>query len=379
MRQLLHCCVFAGAGGTCTGVRACGGYRSVFAVELGQHRVKSLRNNHHNLPVLHRDVTQLDTADLTALLPRSAGRSRPVDLLTASPPCESFSSSRNRPRSEADVRDLLYRHALRIAVAVRARVMLWENVQEFPKKETDEGSGTLVIDLVRRDVEAAGYHILYEGLLYAQDFGLPQRRPRYWILASRERLQPVLPRQTTADRRVTVGKALAGLPADPGLGRYTDETSRYADMLRNRTEWPLDSDHNGLLDHVASDHSGAVRERCRLLKQGQGMEDLLKRYDPAIQAEMRDAGVLPLVDFKQRYRRLDNESVSRTVLGKGSEMFIHPTVPRGLTNRELARIQGFPDHHSFAGGKQEVSEQIGDAVPPIWARAWGEAIREMLG
>lgn len=117
----------------------------------------------------------------------------------------------------------------------------------------------------------------------------------------------------------------------------------------------------------------------RLLAPGEGMEHLLKRYDPAIQAEMREAGVLPLVDFKQRYRRLAVDEVARTVLTKGSDMFVHPTVPRGCTNRELAHLQGFPDHHFFAGGAQEVAEQIGDAVPPIWARTWGEAIQEMIG
>lgn len=178
---------------------------------------------------------------------------------------------------------------------------------------------------------------------------------------------------------MTVGEALAGLPADPRAGRYTAESSPYAEMLRDRVAWPLDSDHDGLRDHVASDHSPAIRERCRLIRPGEGMEHLLRRYDVAAQAELREAGVLPLVDFKQRFRRLASGGVARTVLGKGAELFIHPCVPRGLTNRELARIQGFPDHHYFAGGTQEAAEQIGDAVPPVWARAWAEAIREMIG
>lgn len=186
MPELSHRCVFAGAGGTCTGIRACGGFRSVFAVEWGAHRVRSLRNNHHDLTVEHRDVTQLDTANLTALLPRKRGRARPVDFLTASPPCESFTSSRNRPRHEADGRDMLYRDVLRVADRARARVMLWENVQELAKKETDTGSGARVIDLVRRDLAAARYHIFSRASCTPGTTAYPSvgRGTGYWQVGS---------------------------------------------------------------------------------------------------------------------------------------------------------------------------------------------------
>jgi DNA (cytosine-5)-methyltransferase 1 len=88
-------------------------------------------------------------------------------------------------------------------------------------------------------------------------------------------------------------------------------------------------------------------------------------------------------DHTKRYGRLDPDGLSSTILTKCDPhwgTFIHPSQDRVLTVREAARIQSFPDRVVFQGDLAEQYEQVGNAVPPLFARALGEAIsRQMAG
>ena len=91
--------------------------------------------------------------------------------------------------------------------------------------------------------------------------------------------------------------------------------------------------------------------------------------------------------MKRNYRLRLNEA-SPTVTSHCLDEFVHPTQNRALTVRECARLQSFPDSYDFCGGpylvahddkiQQDKYEQIGDAVPPLLAYAWGTQIRSIL-
>ena len=85
--------------------------------------------------------------------------------------------------------------------------------------------------------------------------------------------------------------------------------------------------------------------------------------------------------FDDKYKRLDADSLSRTItahIAKDGYWYVHPRTNRTLTIREAARIQTFPDHFRFAGSPTAALRQIGNAVPPRLARAIGSAVADVL-
>ena len=92
--------------------------------------------------------------------------------------------------------------------------------------------------------------------------------------------------------------------------------------------------------------------------------------------------------FIKRNYRLPLDETAPTVTSHCLDEFVHPTSNRALTVRECARLQSFPDSYEFVGGPyivphidrsvQDKYEQIGDAVPPLLAYAWGKVINKIL-
>jgi site-specific DNA-cytosine methylase len=117
-------------------------------------------------------------------LPRDGYVRRPVDALTAGFPCEVWSSARSKPAAADDPRRTLYREAIRLAVAVQARSVLFENVPKITSRETVPGSGRLVVDAVRSELRQAGYGNQLEVVLNAARFGAATHRRRWFLLAA---------------------------------------------------------------------------------------------------------------------------------------------------------------------------------------------------
>ena len=98
--------------------------------------------------------------------------------------------------------------------------------------------------------------------------------------------------------------------------------------------------------------------------------------------------ILPKKLFIKRNYRLKEDEASPTVTSHCLDEFVHPKHNRALTVRECARLQSFPDSYDFCGGPyivphidrtvQDKHEQIGDAVPPLLAYAWGLEIKKII-
>ena len=129
-------------------------------------------------------------------------------------------------------------------------------------------------------------------------------------------------------------------------------------------------------------------ERFALLHPGESLRDLFVRYVGEERAELQRRHVLPNKMFIKRNYRLIDDEPSPTVTSHCLDEFVHPTSNRALTVRECARLQSFPDSYNFVGGPylvphidrtvQDKYEQIGDAVPPLLAYAWGLTIMRIL-
>lgn len=382
-----HIDCFSGPGGICTGMHAAG-FETRVAIEFIQSCVDTYSSNHPEVHVIHSDIRNVTAEQILPYIPEDG-----VDVVTSGMPCETFSTAGNTSRSFYDDRQFLFREGIRIAEISNAKLILFENVPAITTKTVEKGSKELIVDVLKRELEEAGYGNYIEVVLNATQFGVPQRRNRYFILASRyPEMQLSIPEPTT-EIEVTVAEALAGLPnVIPNSGeeqtKYTDITSDYMQLMQDLTFWRREAFANNLSYQMAMKHRACTLERFGLLEQGESLKNLFDRYQGEEREELQKRRVLPKKMFIKRNYRLISNQPSPTVTSHCLDEFVHPEYNRALTVRECARLQSFPDSYDFCGGPyitphlhndiQDKYEQIGDAVPPLLAYAWGMKMRELL-
>ena len=135
-------------------------------------------------------------------------------------------------------------------------------------------------------------------------------------------------------------------------------------------------------------HRPYTLTRFSLLSQGESLKNLFDRFKGNELKELQDQRILPKKLFIKRNYRLVPTEQAPTVTSHCLDEFVHPEFNRALTVRECARLQSFPDSYDFCGGPylvphidrtvQDKYEQIGDAVPPLLAYAWGVTIDKIL-
>jgi len=254
-----------------------------------------------------------------------------VDLLLAGPPCEGHSNLNNRTRRK-DPRNILYLDAVAIAVALRAKAIVLENVPEIVHDRTS------LFETAVSTLKAAGYFVTW-GIIAADKLGWPQTRRRLFLVASRLDIVNI-------DK---VAKALVRKPmgirwaiedlADKDGSSFMDSVSKISPENRRRIDYLFENDLYDLPQHE--------RPSCH-----------------------RNGHTYPSV-----YGRLRWDEPSGTIttgfMSPGRGRFIHPARKRTLTPHEAARLQGFPDWFDFSPGpgivpsKSDLSKWIGDAVPTI--------------
>ncbi len=377
--------LFAGAGGLSCGLEMAG-FEPQFACEIEPVYASTYKHNHQNIPVYVDDVRGLNGK---VILEATGLKKGELDLLAGGPPCQGFSI--NAPiRSLDDDRNQLVTDFIRIAAALMPRFLLIENVTGI----VSFGNG-LVVDEIYNRLEKLGYQV-HHAFLFAGHYGVPQMRFRTIFLASRESRLPLFPKAThdakaranftgarkllveplpieglSLKRATTVEDAISDLPSiAPGkvngpIAYKSEARSEYQRLLRNGNA-TVGNHHTGKLAKVNL-------ERLRHIPQGGSWRDIPIELLPAGLKRARRS------DHTKRYGRLDPKGQCSTILTKcdphwGS--FFHPYEDRTISVREAARFQSFPDHFEFLGGLTNQYAQVGNAVPPLLAKAIGEAIFE---
>lgn len=381
-----HIDCFSGPGGICTGMTAAG-FDTKVAIEYIKSCVDTYSANHPDVHVIHADIRNVSADQILPHIP-----SKGVDLVTSGMPCETFSTAGNTSRSFYDDRQFLFREGIRIAQIAKAKLILFENVPAITTKTIAKNSDVLVVDVLKHELVEAGYSNYIEVTLNAINFGVPQRRNRYFILASNDPNLKLRAPTPIVSKPVTVEQAFAGLPnVIPNSGEeqtsYTGLESEYSLLLKDSTFWKSKS--KKLSYQVPMKHRACTLERFGLLNQGESLKDLFERYTGPEREALQERRVLPKKMFIKRNYRLKQHEPSPTVTSHCLDEFVHPLYNRALTVRECARLQSFPDSYDFCGGPylvphvdrtvQDKYEQIGDAVPPLLAYAWGKTICEILG
>lgn len=230
--------------------------------------------------------------------------------------------------------------------------VVFENVRGILETE-----GGLFAREIRKDLEKLGYRC-EEGLLNAADFGVPQSRSRFFILGRLGANPPSLPSGGGAPK-VTVDDAIHDLPvltngADIDVLPYASEArTSYARSMRN-----------GLTEctgHIVSRNANSIVDRYPFIPKGGNWADIPEEMMASYKDRTRcHTGI---------YRRLDPAKPSVVIGNFRKNMLIHPYEHRGLSVREAARLQSFPDSFVFKGSIGLRQQQVGNAVPPLLAKA----------
>lgn len=230
-----------------------------------------------------------------------------------------------------------------------------------------------VLDYIIKTLSAEPYNYSIEhNVLNAADFGVPQKRERYIIIGNRKGIQIKLPSGSCAkNERSTVKEAIMDLEIIPtSYDIVADPITVPKVRLQQGSLQEFLRDSTYIYNHVVPNTRAIAQKRFRALKQGENFHDL----DESLKTNYADAKRTQ----NSIYMRLKYNEPSGTVVNVRKSMWIHPVLDRGLSVREAARLQSFPDSYIFLGSKDSQYQQIGNAVPPLMARAIAEEIKREM-
>ncbi len=342
--------IFSGAGGLSLGAEMAG-FQVRFAVEKDKSAANTYRYNHPNTLVIENDIHNINPQDY--LLPNEH-----VSIVFGGPPCQGFSLSNTMTRNMKNPNNSLFEEFLRFVNEIQPDWFLFENVEGFAHFE--KGKIQYLVEQRFRDM---GYEV-FPKVLWASDYGVPQHRNRFFMVGNRLGINFEYPE--SLGTKITVNDAIGDLP-DLANGQQVDtlsyklpanKASQYARMMRKGSKRSR--------QNYVSRNADYVIERYTYIKQGQNWaaipDALMQNY---ANKQNCHSGI---------YRRLRADEPSVVISNYRKNMLIHPFQDRGLSVREAARLQSFPDKFIFEGSLMHVQQQIGNAVPPLLAKAVFEKI-----
>ena len=397
--------LFAGAGGMGLGfLNALGadgrGYRIAGSAEIHPIYAQTLRQNHaymEHAGLTPRDTTPSECVPMDLCSPSvrkrlgAAARERgDVDVVIGGPPCQGFSSANRNSWSSSNPNNRLVDAFMDCVGQLNPRVLLMENVQGIlwtPRDRT--AAGPSVATHVLKRLERMGY-LVFPKLLDAVWYGAPQNRNRFFLLGIHKdvgyRPQDFgtwgpFPKPThgpgTGKAFVTVRDAIRDLPRlangdDTAECAYTSDPAqlqRNAFLRAMRTGAPADM----VWDHITSRHADYVIERYKRIPQGKNWEAVRELMTNYADVDRTHSNI---------YRRLAWSEPAITMGHYRKSMIIHPSQHRGLSLREAARLQSFPDWFRFAGAEDgsltggliHKQQQLANAVCPSVTKAVAEFI-----
>jgi DNA (cytosine-5)-methyltransferase 1 len=336
--------LFSGAGGMSLGA-TWAGIEVKLAIELHPAAAGTIAKNHRDCLIIQGDIRHIGGL--------ANFRFRKDELVVfGGPPCQAFSTSNQRTRGPSNERNFLFREFLKFVQSQEPDWVVFENVPGILEK----GSRHYVAEIERK-LRNLGFR-LASGVLDAADFGVPQHRKRFFIVGSRNKDSPNLP-SPRIKKATSVNEAIDDLPllkngADVCTLEYRrNASSGYAKKMRGqRARCP---------NNLVSDNAAFVVSRYKHIPPGGNWSDiphhLMKNYSDPTRCH---TGI---------YHRLDGKEPSVVIGNFRKNMLIHPTQDRGLSVREAARLQSFPDWYEFIGSIGLQQQQVGNAVPPLLAKA----------
>ena len=333
--------LFSGAGGLSLGAEMAG-ITVAIAVENDPYAAQTYMVNHPQTKMIVKDICQVKDLQID--------RRNQSLVLFGGPPCQGYSTSNRKTRNKDNPQNWLFQEFFRIAEETMPDWIVFENVKGI--KETEKG---FFINEIAQTMARLGYTYT-SMLLCASDYGVPQTRSRLFIIGSLHGKKLKIPDK--CEKLVTVKDAIEDLPslkngASQDVLEYKMEPkSEYAKMLRVNLQ--------RCSGHLVSKNNDNILKRYGFISQGGNWQDipdnLMYNYSDKSRCH---TGI---------YKRLIADQPSITVGNYRKSMLIHPWEDRGLSVREAARLQSFPDSYTFFGSIGFQQQQVGNAVPPYLAK-----------
>lgn len=339
--------IFSGAGGMSIGA-VMAGIEPILAVEFDAYAAKTYKKNHPNTVVLPRDIKSVHPLEHTEKNPF---------VLFGGPPCQGFSIANTKTRNLDNPNNWMFKEYLRFVEDLEPEWFVFENVVGF--KSFDKGKFAVEVE---QELKNLGYETNSE-VLNASDFGVPQDRKRFFIIGNRHKEnESGIKFDFTSlkkKKKVSVGEALADLPVLKNGDKlhahdYKHEALHpYTKIMRRKSK--------SAMQNLVTESKPHIVERYKVIKQGENWEaakkrGLLKTYTST---KHTHSGI---------YKRLEADKPAVTIANYRKSMLIHPYEDRGLSLREAARLQSFPDHFIFEGTLSFQQQQVGNAVPPLLSK-----------
>ncbi len=342
--------LFCGAGGISCGLHMTNRFQTILANDIYVPALKTYKRNNPSVSTILGDVRNVTFEDYQEIL-----EDKKIHLVTAGVPCQGFSLL-NKKRNKDDERNFLFLEVIKFVNMYNPDVILIENVSGM--KSLNKGS---FVDEIKLELEGAGvngYKVLEPQLLNAADYGVPQLRKRLIFLAVKNGLSEISYPKPKYGKNLIPYRTVADAIYDLPKLENNDEKNTYSKKQLCEYQELLRGTQSKLLNHKSPKHPDSTVEKIANTKPTKPMYD----------------------KYKQRIRLgWDIQSPTQVAGGiRPQFQFGHPSQNRGLSIRERARLQSFPDNYEFLGGIVQCRVQTGNAVPPLLAKALGEEILKVL-
>lgn len=335
--------LFCGAGGFAVGCDWAG-FQSVFGVDHLEPAMKTWTRNHPHAIGCLGDITKLDPEVVKKMLEEKGVNH--INMITGGVPCQGFSIA-NRKHNDNDERNFLFLEYMKFVKVFQPDYIILENVSGM----RSTAGGKFEND-IKEYMHSLGYETTVQ-MVSAADFGVPQQRQRLLFVGVKRdagfTIPYVFPRGEFVGKYRTVHDAISDLPKLGNAETATEyekvKLTDYQKLMRGQGNIKAIPKAKTLYNHVAPNHPQETIDKIAATEPGKPMYE----------------------KFKQRIRlRYDLPSPTQLAGGiRPQFQFGHPEQPRGLTIRERARIQSFPDTYIFEGGTVQERVQTGNAVPPL--------------
>ena len=372
--DLTYADFFCGAGGLSWGFHRAG-YKMSLANDIQECCVDTISLNHPEVPENH--VIAGDINDVIDNIVH-ASRYKNVDVVAGGPPCQGFSMA-NRQRIIDDPRNHLYKSFIRVIEILSPKFFVMENVR-----------GMLGVKRqIIQDFADIGYSATAH-ILNAKDFGIPQNRERVIFIGNRlgidnEEVFDEIFKKGKCRKLTVLNDAIGDLPPlsakrIPNHTEQEDEKSGYTIAIKNESHVSAyvklinqNKEENLLFNHKARYNNDRDIEIFSRMNPGDNSAD------PKI------ADIMPYKRrekiFKDKYYKLEPNTQCKTITAHmkyDCNMYIHPYQARGLTPREAARIQSYPDNYYFRGAYTKTYMQVGNSVPPLLGEIIATAVKKFI-
>lgn len=347
--------LFCGAGGLSWGMHKNPYFKTMVALDFDEKAVTTFKKNMPDSEVLVGDITDATVKEKVV----SLSKKTKINMIVGGPPCQGY-SMKGKKLGLDDPRNFLFREYLDLVEKLQPDVFVIENVKGLLLS----ANGWFKEEIVKA-IEKSGYAVKFD-ILNAADFGVPQSRERAIFICSKHGAislpEPTVTIHTTVRDAIEDLAYLKSGEGDFEQDYVTNPKSEY--QIKIRGNCPK------LYNHKASNHKQVAIDKLKLIPPEQGKECLPEE----LHGNQK---------FKTTWGRLKWDSLSPTIdtrfdaSSNGTNN--HPFLHRAITPREAARIQSFDDEFVFMGSKVYIRKQIGNAVPPLMAKAIADQIANYFG